>query len=77
MRFALATAWLALVVAETVGAQAGLGFVAMDAREFLRTDVIVLVVVIYALIGVAADALVRLAERKILAWHPHFAGGAR
>jgi sulfonate transport system permease protein len=76
VRYALATAWLALVVAETIGAQSGLGFLAMDAREFLRTDVIVLTIVIYALIGVAADAITRLLERRLLAWHPNY-GGAR
>jgi sulfonate transport system permease protein len=76
VRYALATAWLALVVAETIGAQSGLGFLAMDAREFLRTDVIVLTIVIYALIGVAADAIARLLERRLLAWHPNY-GGAR
>ncbi len=72
VRYALATAWLALVVAETIGAQAGLGFLAMDAREFLRTDVIVLTIVIYALIGVAADSLARALERRLLAWHPNY-----
>jgi sulfonate transport system permease protein len=77
VRYALATAWLALVVAETVGAQSGLGFLAMDAREFLRTDVIVLTVVIYALIGVAADAITRALERRLLAWHPNYAGDKR
>jgi sulfonate transport system permease protein len=72
VRYALATAWLALVVAETIGAQSGLGFLAMDAREFLRTDVIVLTIVIYALIGVAADSIARLLERRLLAWHPNY-----
>jgi sulfonate transport system permease protein len=75
VRYALATAWLALVVAETIGAQSGIGFLAMDAREFLRTDVIVLTIVIYALIGVAADAIARLLERRLLAWHPIYGGG--
>lgn len=75
VRYALATAWLALVVAETIGAQSGIGFLAMDAREFLRTDVIVLTIVIYALIGVAADAIARLLERRMLAWHPNYGGG--
>lgn len=75
VRFSLATAWLALVVAETIGAQAGLGFLALDAREFLRTDVIVLTVVIYALIGVAADSLARWLERLLLGWHPNFGAG--
>jgi sulfonate transport system permease protein len=77
VRYALATAWLALVVAETIGAQSGLGFLAMDAREFLRTDVIVLTIVIYALIGVAADSIARVLERRLLAWHPNYGGGKR
>jgi len=76
VRYALATAWLALVVAETIGAESGIGFLAMDAREFLRTDVIVLTIAIYALIGVAADAIARLLERRLLAWHPNY-GGSR
>lgn len=77
VRYSLATAWLALVVAETIGAQSGLGFLAMDAREFLRTDVIVLTIVIYALIGVAADSIARLLERRLLSWHPNYSRGAR
>ncbi|MET0313618.1 MAG: ABC transporter permease subunit [Hansschlegelia sp.] len=77
VRYALACAWLALVVAETVGAQAGLGFLAMDAREFLRTDVIVLTIVIYALIGACSDAIARILERRLLAWHPNYAGAGR
>lgn len=76
VRYALATAWLALVVAETIGAQSGIGFLAMDAREFLRTDVIILTIVIYALIGIAADGIARLLERRLLAWHPNY-GAAR
>jgi sulfonate transport system permease protein len=72
VRYSLATAWLALVVAETIGAQSGLGFLAMDAREFLRTDVIILTIVIYALIGVVADSLAKLLEQHLLAWHPNF-----
>jgi len=76
VRYALATAWLALVVAETIAASSGIGFLAMDAREFLRTDVIVLVIVIYAAIGVAADSVAKLLERRLLAWHPNYAKDA-
>lgn len=76
IRYSLATAWLALVVAETIGAQSGIGFLAMDAREFLRTDVVILTIVIYALIGISADAIARALERRLLAWHPNF-GAAR
>jgi ABC-type proline/glycine betaine transport system permease subunit len=76
VRYALATAWLALVVAEAIAASSGIGFLAMDAREFLRTDVIVLVIVIYAAIGVAADSVAKLLERRLLAWHPNYARDA-
>lgn len=77
VRYALASAWLALVVAETIAANRGIGFLAMDAREFLRTDVIVMTIVIYAGIGVAADAFARWLERRLLRWHPNYAKGVR
>jgi sulfonate transport system permease protein len=77
VRYALATAWLALVVAETIAASSGIGFLAMDAREFLRTDVIILAIVIYAGIGVIADSIARFLERRLLAWHANYAPGAR
>jgi sulfonate transport system permease protein len=73
VRLALTTAWLALVVAETFGANAGIGFLATNAREFLQTDVMVLVIVLYAFIGVAADLLARALERRLVGWHPNFA----
>jgi sulfonate transport system permease protein len=73
LRLALTTSWLALVVAETVGANSGIGFLATNAREFLQTDVMVLVIAIYALIGVASDLAARLLERWLLAWHPNYA----
>lgn len=77
VRYALATAWLGLVVAETIAASSGIGFLAMDAREFLRTDVIVMVIVIYAVIGVLADSIARPLERRLLSWHVNYAAGAR
>ncbi|SFP73269.1 sulfonate transport system permease protein [Variovorax sp. PDC80] len=77
VRYALAVAWLALVIAETIATSSGIGYLAMDAREFLRTDVIVLTIVVYATIGVASDAVARLLERRLLAWHPNYAAGER
>jgi sulfonate transport system permease protein len=70
LRYALGTAWLSLVVAEQVNASAGIGYLINDARDFLRTDVIVVGLVVYAILGLTADALVRLAERRLLAWRP-------
>lgn len=77
VRLALTTSWLALVVAETVGATAGIGFLATNAREFLQTDVMVLVIFLYALIGIGSDLVARVLERRLLAWHPNYTSSRR
>jgi sulfonate transport system permease protein len=70
LRYALGTAWLSLVIAEQINASSGIGFLINDARDFLRTDVIVVGLLVYALLGLGADALVRTLERSALAWRP-------
>jgi sulfonate transport system permease protein len=72
LRYSLGIAWLSLIVGEQVNATAGLGYLINDAREFLRTDVIVVGLGIYALLGLSTDALVRLLERRALAWRQSF-----
>ncbi len=51
-------------------ASEGLGYMAMQAREFMQLDVVVLAILIYAGLGKLADILARAAERRTLAWHP-------
>jgi sulfonate transport system permease protein len=68
LRLSLGTAWLALIVGETVNADAGLGYLITNAREFLRTDVVVVGLVVYAVLGLVTDFLVRLLERRALRW---------
>jgi sulfonate transport system permease protein len=72
LRYALGIAWLSLIVGEQVNATAGLGYLINDAREFLRTDVIVVGLLVYALLGLSTDAGVRLLERRALAWRQTF-----
>jgi sulfonate transport system permease protein len=72
LRFALAGSWLILVVAEQINASAGLGYLINNARDFARTDIIVVCLVIYALLGLSADTIVRTLERHALAWRPSF-----
>ena len=72
LRFALGIMWLTLIVAETLSANSGIGHMAMEAREFMLTDVVVLALVVYALLGKLADGIVRLLERWTLGWHPAF-----
>lgn len=72
LRFALGVMWLTLIVAETIAAQSGLGYMAMQARDFMLTDVVALSILIYALLGKLADVAARGLERRCLAWHPAF-----
>lgn len=72
LRYALGIMWLTLIVAETISASSGLGYMAMQAREFLLIDVVVLSILIYALLGKLADSSARFLERLSLQWHPAF-----
>ncbi len=58
------------MVAEQINADAGIGYMISDARDFLRTDVIVVGLLVYALLGLLADGVVRALERHALAWRP-------
>ena len=75
LRYALGIMWLTLIVAETISANSGIGYMTMNAREFLQTDVVVLGVLVYALLGKLADTLTRAIERVTLAWHPAYQAG--
>lgn len=70
VRYALGVMWLTLIVAETIAANSGIGYMAMNAREFMQTDVVVLSILLYALLGKLADSVVRGLERWWLPWHP-------
>ena len=74
LRYSLGIAWLALVFGEQVNATAGIGYLMANAREFFQTDVIVVCLVVYALLGLGVDLLVRFLERTFLAWRPAFNG---
>ncbi|MEK8031155.1 aliphatic sulfonate ABC transporter permease SsuC [Ideonella sp. DXS29W] len=77
LRFSLGLMWVLLIVAETISAQAGIGYLTMNAREFLQTDVVLVGIILYALLGKAADLLARGLERWWLRWHPGYRPQAR
>ena len=75
LHYSLGMVWLSLVVAEQVNTTAGIGHLINDARDFLRTDVILVGLMLCALLGLGADSLVRLLKRQLLAWLPQLARG--
>jgi len=74
LRYALAVSWLALVFGEQINATAGVGYLMSTAREMFQTDVIVVCLVVYALLGLVVDFVVRALERLLLGWRPAFSG---
>ncbi|WP_428376271.1 ABC transporter permease [Lichenicoccus sp.] len=70
LRFAVGISWLMLVVAEQINANSGIGHMMMDAEDFLRTDIILVGLFIYAALGLISDQIVRSIESRLLAWRP-------
>jgi sulfonate transport system permease protein len=70
LRQALGISWISLVVAEQINASSGIGYLVMNARDFLRTDIIFDGLIVYALLGLATDQAVRALERHLLVWRP-------
>ncbi len=70
LRQALGIAWISLVVAEQINATSGIGYLVMNARDFLQTDVIFDGLLVYAILGLTTDRLVRSLEVHLLAWRP-------
>lgn len=76
LRYSLGISLVILVVAEQVNATSGIGYLISDARDFMRTDVIVVGLLVYALLGLTVDVLVRWLERRLLAWRASFVEAA-
>ena len=72
IRQSLGIMWLTLIVAETVAADSGIGYMAMNARELMLMDIIVLSIIVYALLGKFSDIIAKILEYRLLQWHPNF-----
>ncbi len=68
MRIGIGFGWTTLVAAEMVAAQAGLGFMVLNAAEFLVTDVVIMGIIVIGVIAYLFDLLMRYAERKLVPW---------
>ncbi|WP_241251164.1 ABC transporter permease [Candidatus Protofrankia californiensis] len=74
LRWAVGTAWLMLIFAETINTYRGLGYLMNQAQTIGQTKVLLVIVVIYGLLGFVGDALVRGLERLLLSWRRGFEG---
>jgi sulfonate transport system permease protein len=72
LRFSLAYSVLGLVAAETVNATQGLGFLVTQAQTYLQTNEVFVGLVVYSILGLLADQIVRILERVLLRWRPSY-----
>ncbi len=68
VRIGLGVGWMALVAAELVGANSGLGFLINDARTLLRTDIVIVGMITIGLVGLGLDIMIRTLSRRVLPW---------
>ena len=66
LHLALGSAWVFLVAGEMSGAQSGLGFQIIDARNNLRMDLLLGTIIVIGLIGLLLDGLIKILEKLIL-----------
>jgi sulfonate transport system permease protein len=68
MRFAVTGAWLSLVVVEQINSTSGIGYMMELARTYGQTDIIIVGLVLYGVLGLLSDGAVRLIQRRTLSW---------
>jgi len=68
VRLSVGIGWTSLIAAEMVAANAGLGWMVINAGTYLRTDVVLLGIVLLGLTGYLFDALLLLAQRRLVPW---------
>lgn len=68
MRVAIGFGWSTLVAAEMVAANVGLGQMVLNASNFLRTDIVVMGIIVIGVVAYMFDLLMRWAEKKLVPW---------
>ncbi|MDE6103491.1 MAG: ABC transporter permease subunit, partial [Oscillospiraceae bacterium] len=65
IHLALGTAWIFLVAGEMVGAQSGLGYQIIDARNNIRADILLATILVIGIIGILLDGILKFIEKQI------------
>jgi sulfonate transport system permease protein len=74
LRLSMTLSVIALIAAEEINTTNGIGFLMAQAQTYSRTDILTVCVLLYGLLGLCVDLIVRGAERLLMPWRP---AGAR
>ncbi len=77
LRLSMTLSVIALIAAEEINATAGIGYLMSQAQSYARTDILALTILIYGLLGLIADGIVRALERTLMPWRPTVQGAGR
>ncbi|MEV4558675.1 ABC transporter permease [Kitasatospora sp. NPDC049285] len=68
LRLSMTLSVIALIAAEEINSTEGIGYLMAQAQNFSRTDVLAVCILIYGLLGLAADGAARVLERLLMPW---------
>lgn len=68
LRLSVTMCWTALVVLELIATQTGIGYLMNRARDWGQTDIIVVGILVYAILGLVSDGIVRAIEARVLSY---------
>jgi taurine transport system permease protein len=68
MRIAIGFGWTTLVAAEMVAASVGLGQMVLNASNFLRTDIVIMGIIVIGVVAYGFDLVMRWVEHKVVPW---------
>lgn len=68
IRYALGVMWTTLIVAETISASSGIGYMANNAEDFVDMETVILCIVVYAVLGKISDLVAKSFESLLLDW---------
>lgn len=69
LRLGLGVSWMAMLAAELIASNSGIGFRIMEGRELSQPDVVIVGMIVIGLVGIALDSLLKLAQNRLLVWH--------
>ncbi|RKN07382.1 ABC transporter permease [Streptomyces radicis] len=68
LRLSMTLSVIALIAAEEINTTAGIGYLMVQAGNFARTDILAVCILVYGLLGLCADVIVRVLERLLMPW---------
>lgn len=66
IHLAIGTAWIFLVAGEMIGAQSGLGYQIIDARNNIRADILLATILVIGVIGILLDGILKIIEKAVM-----------